>query len=744
MQHTRTPVPRRPRRLGVAALAALAVTAGVMGGPAAFPAAAVPAAPAASAAAAVGFPPGGELWSLGRTGFLDRNGSYQARWTRFSDGAVIPFPSAHTVLGSRDSDVVIDTWDRFAALKDMATGPAGTELYRIDLDTLGTGAQVTGAVDRHLFVSDSGGSLLVYSPSTGSLPTKRAVSGLPADASRPWAVGAAGNTALVTYQTGTGRHWALVDLTTGAVTAQRQVPNLQEATVSATHVAWTEQGADGNTTVVVLNRATGAVQRVPPATQGKVVVGLVGNWVTYGQADGLREYGPSPYLALTARELTTGTTRKLLDHVDSAIDAPGDAIGVLGGTVAQGRGLYRITPGTGGVPVATLVAPSGEPTKVTLLGSSIPSTIDLSRTKNVDLKWRLSRINVSATLTLRNTRTGDTLVDDFHPLSEQATDFTYAHYVWQGDTDWPGEPDRSTGAKTGTYTWRIDAEPLNGIGPALVASGSFTVVRSRPQPHDFDSDGSPDLLTRDSAGRLVLADTFHKDYGSGFAQLQEQHSKLVGQGFGIYDRLEATGDLGGSAVGDFVARDKAGVLWLFKGRGDTTFAGRIRVGGGWQAYHRLTGGSDLTGDGRADLLATDKAGVLWLYPGTGRDTAPFAPRRRIGGGWGGYDQLTAVGDLAGGPAGDLVARDTAGVLWLYLGKGDGTFAPRTRIGGGWGGYSRLVGIGDADRDGRADLYAPGLLYRGTGVWNAPLRPREETSPYYFHDWQFTSSYRHFF
>ncbi|MEU7292015.1 hypothetical protein AB0A76_02230 [Streptomyces exfoliatus] len=122
--------------------------------------------------------------------------------------------------------------------------------------------------------------------------------------------------------------------------------------------------------------------------------------------------------------------------------------------------------------------------------------------------------------------------------------------------------------------------------------------------------------------------------------------------------------------------------------------GRHRLAGGWGTYHRLTGGSDLTGDGRADLVAADKAGVLWLYRGTGRDTAPFAARVRIGGGWGMYDQLTAVGSLAGGPAGDLVARDRTGVLWLYLGKGDGTFAPRTRIGGGWSQYSEIVGIGD--------------------------------------------------
>ncbi|MEU7031251.1 VCBS repeat-containing protein, partial [Streptomyces sp. NPDC046275] len=65
-------------------------------------------------------------------------------------------------------------------------------------------------------------------------------------------------------------------------------------------------------------------------------------------------------------------------------------------------------------------------------------------------------------------------------------------------------------------------------------------------------------------------------------------------------------------------------------------------------------------------------------------------------------------------------------------KGDGTFAPRVRIGAGWGGYSHLVGIGDADRDGRPDLYAANsgntdsYLYKGTGSWSAPFGAREYT------------------
>ncbi|MFB8407507.1 FG-GAP repeat domain-containing protein, partial [Streptomyces sp. NPDC055912] len=132
-------------------------------------------------------------------------------------------------------------------------------------------------------------------------------------------------------------------------------------------------------------------------------------------------------------------------------------------------------------------------------------------------------------------------------------------------------------------------------------------------------------------------------------------------------------------------------------------------------------------DGWADLVATYKRGDLWFYKGTGTAAKPFPPRKKIGFGWGVYHQLTATGNIAGAKAGDLVARDKDGALWLYLGNGDGTFAQRIKVGGGWNEYSHIVGTGDANKDGRPDLYAThgpnrtAYFYAGTGNWRTPLR-----------------------
>ncbi|MFB6840613.1 FG-GAP-like repeat-containing protein [Streptomyces sp. NPDC056361] len=234
-------------------------------------------------------------------------------------------------------------------------------------------------------------------------------------------------------------------------------------------------------------------------------------------------------------------------------------------------------------------------------------------------------------------------------------------------------------------------------------------------------------------GSFLRADTNRTPSGDAIQRVLD-YIPQVGRGWSMYDRAESVGDIAGTRVGDVVARDKSGLLWLYQGtgNGDTPFLGRVKIGTGWQIYDQIAGGSDLTGDGRPDLLATDKSGGLWLYPATGNINTPLSPRKQIGTGWGIYNQLTATGDIGGGPAGDLLARDKDGVLWMYLGKGDGTFAPRVRLGSGWNAYPHLVGIGDGTGDGRPDLLAMDagnrvFSYAGTGDYSKPFKSRVATN-----------------
>ncbi|MEU2230162.1 FG-GAP repeat domain-containing protein [Streptomyces vietnamensis] len=743
-------------RLAAAVTVALAVTVG--GLTAAVPATAATAATApsatASASAVAPFPKDGDLAGAGATGFLTwawSGSTLHASWTRYADGTPKePWPpGAYTVQASRASDVVVRVgYDGFLTLRDMTTDQ---DVLSVTPRIAGSDATYIGAVGRTAFVKASNGQgghavhLLSRGDDGGTADVL--VTGLPADAKDPVVRAATPDTALLTYVTAAGRRWATVDLATAKVTETGALAGNDQQTpiaLSGTHVAWLEPAVGGTRTAVVTQRGPSTTtQRI--ALPGAIdSLGLVGNWLTYAQSGGYDERNPSPTYAVTARSLTSTTTRKLMDDMASSAVAPDGALLVQGGTSAKGEGLYRIAPGADGVPVATQVASSGLSTKVTLLGHNIPPVLDLDKTGGrFTMVWQLSRNEVEMTVRIRNTRTGEALSDGVYPLNVYEPDPHRAPYTWNGQLTWNGTADLWTGAQSGPYTWEIAAKPMNGIGPELKASGSFTVTR-KPGAHDYDADGSPDILERDTAGRLWIDDTFpypeldpltQEPY---FDRLDQNPRLLVGSGWQIYDRIEAAGNVAGSAVSDVVARDKSGVLWLYQGTGisKAPLATRVRIGSGWNTYNQLTGGSDLTGDGRADLVATDKAGDLWLYKGTGSLTTPYAGRKKIGGGWGIYNRITATGNLAGAAAGDLVARDKDGVLWLYLGKGDGTFAPRVKIGSGWGAYGHLLGIGDANRDGRPDLYASvrnadreAFLYQGTGSWERPFRARGQVGWY---------------
>ncbi|MEW2555533.1 FG-GAP-like repeat-containing protein [Streptomyces zhihengii] len=735
------------RRAATAVVTVLAVTAGASAVSAA--AFAVPASgsatgvEAAHTAAVAAYPARSTVFGATASGFLtstevpsmDEAGTTHIRqWVRADGGPATDLNYAAKIASTGSGDIAAFAASSRAWLRDLATGK---DLRSV---TVGGSTAYAGAAGTALFTTtlNAEGDRLLHMHSTTS-GSARMTTGLSADAADATDVVVRPGTAehaLLTYSTGAGesakRHIALLDLAANTVTGTYELPAAArgDVAVSATHLAWAQYDAADDVTVVALDRATGVSRSfaVGNAWRRDVQVGLTDGWVTYGTRSGLTDIEPDALHALTARSLTDGTTtRKLLDHTLTSAVAPDGAQIVRGGTVAGGEGLYRISTGAdGAVPTAELIASSGESTGMALTGDKVPATVDLDAAGGrVPLEWTLSRYNASVTVTLRHVRTGRTSVAGF-----MQPENAVVRYDWRGDLNNDiGGPAES--AYNGDYTWTVTATPLNGIGPRMTRSGTFTVTR-KAAGHDYNDNGAPDLLLRDSAGTLVRADSYYNPWINQNGQLSAGEQKTVGSGWNMHNRIEAAGNLAGDANGDLVARDTTGVLWLYQGRGDGTFAARVKVGGGWQTYRHLAGGSDLTGDGRPDLVATDTAGALWLYRATGTAGAPFAARKKIGlSGWQQFNSIEATGDIAGTAAGDLVARDTAGVLWLYQGRGDGTFATRVRIGSGWNTYSHLVGIGDANRDGRPDLFAYGpngtYLYKGTGSATKPFGTKEATA-----------------
>ncbi|MFG3211122.1 FG-GAP repeat domain-containing protein [Streptomyces tendae] len=714
MSHVR---PSR-RRLAAAVATALAVTAGLIctTGPARAASPVPDSATALQVASesVVPFPADQELLSVTASGYLVRDASKSNKsWVRASDGALIKL-GHDPVRSTGQGDLVMLLGADEIEVRDLASGRTVLTVPVGPAD----GVDYAGAVGEAVFTTDrdvpAGSELWMHTTDGATV----AVAGLP-DGARNYSVTNSSSTdALVRYTTGTSdRHLGLIDVATGTVTE----PDLWDATaengdiaLSPTRVAWVERDG-GRTSVVVRTRGTGETRRVPvgDASPSDFEIGLQGDYLTYGKKGGLTADTVDPLHALTAYNLKDGATAKLLDHVISAYASPSGALHVRGGTVAQGEGIYRVDPVSAATsPTATLVASTGEPTALDLTWHQIYPGSDPSYDAPGPMRWTLTRGNAELKVTLRHVRTGKTAeYTVVHPKSR------WFSVYWAGDLD-----HGNLSAYNGDYTWEIQARPLNDLGPVLTRTGTFKLDRWRAAPHDFNDNGSPDLLARDSSGHLWREDSHFSREG---VLDHTGRTALVGGGWNVYDRIEAAADLGGARTGDLVARDKNGVLWLYLGKGDGTFATRSRIGGGWGVYDKITGGSDLDNDGKADLLAADKNGVLWLYRGTGNWRAPFAYRTRVGGGWGIYNQLTAIGY---GSRSDLVARDKAGVLWLYRGMYDGTFAARTRIGGGWGGYEKTVGIGDANHDGIGDLFAYSngtrYFYAGTGDWHAPFAARE--------------------
>ncbi|CAM5335692.1 hypothetical protein STANM309S_03999 [Streptomyces tanashiensis] len=159
-----------------------------------------------------------------------------------------------------------------------------------------------------------------------------------------------------------------------------------------------------------------------------------------------------------------------------------------------------------------------------------------------------------------------------------------------------------------------------------------------------------------------------------------------GGGWSSINLIAGPGDLNGDGTGDFVARDRDGVLWLYRSNYDgTALHARVKIGSGWNAYNQILGSGDYTSDGLNDLVARAKDGTLYLYQGTGQGELPVqAPREEIGGGWNAYPKLVAPGDLTGDGQGDLLAVNAGGELFRYSGTGQAGYAfkPRASIGTG--------------------------------------------------------------
>ncbi|MEU9411237.1 trypsin-like serine protease [Streptomyces sp. NPDC048281] len=205
---------------------------------------------------------------------------------------------------------------------------------------------------------------------------------------------------------------------------------------------------------------------------------------------------------------------------------------------------------------------------------------------------------------------------------------------------------------------------------------------------DLDRDGFQDLVYRVAS----TGDIYWDHFVLNSAQTSGSWAtKKIFTNWKTRKAVVIPGDLTGDYLPDVLSEDSSGVLWLYPGKGNGTFAARVKIGGGWSQYNQLRGVGDFNGDGKADLLARKSSGGdLYLYKGTGKSgTGLFSARVKVRAGWTGFNTLAAVGDLTGDGKADFLARTTGGTLYLYPGTGKATseiFGTRKSLGTGFQQY----------------------------------------------------------
>ncbi|MGQ4485743.1 FG-GAP repeat domain-containing protein [Streptomyces sp. SAS_281] len=335
--------------------------------------------------------------------------------------------------------------------------------------------------------------------------------------------------------------------------------------------------------------------------------------------------------------------------------------------------------------------------------------------------------------------------------------------VAPGDLDGDGRGDLLARTPSGDIyvyvsTGTVDSAPF--AAGVKVYSG-WDIYDQIVGMNDVDGDGIGDVLTRTPSGDIYTY------LGTGDATAPFSRLPMSGYGWDIYNQIIGFDDVDGDGYGDVMARKPGGDLYFYRAMGDGLSFPRQEAGKGWNAAALFAGAGGNPAFGKQELEARTTGGSLYWYQS--RNNEQFFPRQldssdtgwnqvslslassldndgwaellqvykgtlyvgaeEIGTGWQVYNSLTGPGDLSGDGKGDVLARDTAGDLYLYQGNGLGTkFAAKVKVGYGYDTYNKIVGAGDLSGDGLADVVARDTkgdlyLYKGTGSVTKPLSAR---------------------
>jgi hypothetical protein len=194
---------------------------------------------------------------------------------------------------------------------------------------------------------------------------------------------------------------------------------------------------------------------------------------------------------------------------------------------------------------------------------------------------------------------------------------------------------------------------------------------------DWDRNGTPDLLTREAGGDLLV---MRPGLGGG----RYGQGRSFGTGWSGVRQLAAVGDVTGDGLPDLLGRISSSSPWtIYPGAGTNGFRAPVTAPASLRTFNQVGGGAWSPGGwvfGSADqsfvpLAGSDVSSALRTANGDASAT---------------YDFYVGVGDVNGDLVADLLAREKGtGVIWLLPGKASGGFAPRVWVANGFAAYQLL-------------------------------------------------------
>jgi hypothetical protein len=286
-----------------------------------------------------------------------------------------------------------------------------------------------------------------------------------------------------------------------------------------------------------------------------------------------------------------------------------------------------------------------------------------------------------------------------------------------GDATNDGRPDIVARKRKSQRTYVYPGSGTGGLGHPYGPYTAFKDVDFLATAGQVTGTRDADLVGRNARGRVVV---FENSGGHNLGRVLD-----TGTSFTNTNLVLNVGDWNGDGHGDVITRAAtSGYLYFRAGNGRRRFADPVLAHRGFGNVRLVSAVGDITGDGAPDLMGQPAGGAMRIYPGNGGTgfRRSYVAHAAIS-----SDRQVGVGLWNSDGSPDTVVRRSDGTLAWYAGNGPGGLTGSGRKAASHADrYDWLQGSGDADGDGNPDIIARdggGTLWLLPGDGSGGFGPR---------------------